>query len=490
VAERRVPEHMTNRLLAVIGSIAFGIRQFIATLLSFVGLRLLAPFAVPVLIVALGAGAGVSARDTAAILASRPVVQQTTLSAVAAYDGEGGGSIWFEFDVLLAETSLSTPADRGTFFYLARDPADRSTGLLVRSRLDDDSIRQRVLAGRIVEDPAAVSVASDELGPLPDGYDVDDARYIEELEAGGDAPSAFVPSQLGAEPDGAEVLLAGRILAPATTAACAVASGCDGDDAAWFYYLADVEEDAAIVLRSPHPPEAVPVRLQGLYLRDSYDLAPVLESDWYAGLDADVPTERAFSAGSRPPITVSASWVPTIIFGALGLILLASQLVGYPVFAARARPEPARRLASGTAVDVEITGRLARENGAISLDRSPGSVERLSIGELALRMWRYGLLPRDLSRREAEERFLREAGGETDRLIVHERDQSALIAIDRDPTAVQVEVGRLYRLASNAPAVRVRQGASSAYLTARSIEDRDVVGSEIRGEAEGRGAAS
>lgn len=481
---------MTHRLLALIGSIAFGIRQLIATLLSFVALRLLAPFVVPVLIVALAAAAAISARDTAAILASRPQVNETTLGEVAAYDGEGGGSIWFEFDALMAETSLSTPADRGTFFYLARDPAEPSTGLLVRSRRDDDSIRQRVLAARIVEDAAAVAAASELLGPLPGGIDMDDTRYLEELGAGGDAESAFVPSQVAAEPDGAEVLLAGRILAPATTAVCAVSSGCDADDAAWFYYLADPEDAAAIVLRSPHPPEAVPVRLQGLYLLDTYDLAPVLESDWYAGLDAEVPTERAFSAGSRPPITVSASWVPSIIFGALALILLASYLVGYPVFAARSRPEPGRRLAAGASIDVEITGRLAREHGALSLDRSPGSVERLSIADLALRMWRYGLLPRDLSRREAEERFLAEAAGETDRLIVHERDQSALIAIERDPALVQVEVGRLYRLASSAPAVRLRQGASRAYLTARSVEDRDRVGAEIRGEAEGRGPGS
>lgn len=473
---------MTHRLLAVIGSIAFGIRQVIGSLLSFVGLRGVARVAVPVLIAALTVAAVNSARDTATILASRPDVTETTLSQVAAYDGEGG-SIWFEFDALMGDTSLSTPADLGTFFYLARDPEDPSTGLVVRSTLNDDFIRQRVITARMTDDEALVATARELLGPPPGGFNVDGTRFVDELEAGGDAESAFIPSELTDEPDGTELLLAGRIVSPQRNAACAVESGCDGDDAAWFYYLADPEGAAANVLRSPHPPEAIPVRLEGLYLRDTYDLAPVLESDWFGELDAEVPTERAFAAGTRPPITVQASWIPSIIFAVLGLILLASQLAGYPVFAARARPEPARRFAAGESVDVEITGRLAREHGALSLDRSPGSVERISIGELALRMWRYGLLPRDLSRREAEERFVAEAAGDSDRLVVHERDQSALLTIERGATLVNVAVGRLYRLAGSAPAVHLRQGRSDAYLTARSVDDRDRVAAELLGEA-------
>lgn len=472
---------MTPRLLAVLGSIAFAIRQLIGSLLSFVGLRGLARLAVPVLIVALTAAAVISARDTATILASRPDVTETTLADVAAYDGEGG-SIWFEFDALMADTSLSTPADLGTFFYLARDPENASTGLLVRSNLNDNFIRQRVISARITDDEALVATAREQLGAPSAGFDVDGTRFVDELGMGGDAQSAFIPSDLADEPDGTELLLGGRIVSPARNAACATASGCDGDDAAWFYYLADPQGGAAIVLRSPHPPVAIPVRLQGLYLRDTYDLAPVLESDWYAALDAEVPTERAFAAGTRPPITVRASWIPTILFAALALILLASQLVGYPVFAARARPEPARRLAAGESVDVQITGRLAREHGTLTLDRSPGSVERISIAELALRMWRYGLLPRDLSRREAEERFLAEAAGETDRLVVHERDQSALVTIQRDASGVNVAVGRLYRVTGSAPAVRLRHGVSDAYLTARSVEDRDRIASEIEEE--------
>jgi hypothetical protein len=475
---------MSYRPRAILGSIAFGLRQFAATLLSFLGLRSLARFAVPALIVALIAAAVITARDTIAILDSRPEINDTTLAEVAAYDGEGGGSVWFQFDALLGPTNLSTPADRGTYFYLARDPAEPSTGLLVRSRLGDEAMRQRVLSVRIVEDEALVASTRDLLGSPDDGLDLDETRYVEELDSGGDAASAFVPSLLADEPDGSEILLTGRVVAPVVHSACAIAAGCDGDDAAWFYYLADPEDDAAIILRSPHPPEATPVRLQGLYRLDSYDLAPVIESEWFTGLDAEVPTERAFSAGSRPPIVVQESWVPTIVFGGLALLILASLVAGYPVFGDRARPVPGRGLAPGDRVDVEITGRLAREPGAISLERSPGSVERLSMSELALRMWRYDLLPRDLSRRDAEARFLAEATGEADRLVVHERDQSALIAIEHDPSLVEVDVGRLYRVSGSAPAVRLRQGASRAYLTTRSAEERDRIGSEIRGEAE------
>ncbi|HET8776032.1 MAG TPA: hypothetical protein VFN76_00085, partial [Candidatus Limnocylindria bacterium] len=100
---------MTYRLFAVVGSIAFGIRQIFASLLSFVGLRELARFGVPLVILGLAAATLISARDTAAILAERPEVQHTTLADVAALE-EPTGSIWFEFDAVMAESSLSTPA--------------------------------------------------------------------------------------------------------------------------------------------------------------------------------------------------------------------------------------------------------------------------------------------------------------------------------------------------------------------------------------------
>ena len=472
---------MTYRLLAVLGSIAFGIRQIFASLLSFVGLRELARFGVPLVIVALTAATVISARDTAAILAERPDVQRTTLADVAALE-DPTGSIWFEFDAVMAESSLATPA---AFFYLARDPDDPSTGLLVRSSLGDAFIRQRVFSAQLVPDPDLIAGAVEALGSLPGGFDLDEARFLDEVNFGGEPDDAFIPSQLAAEPDGSQPLVTGRVVTPATYAACAAESGCDGDDAAWFYYLADPEGGDAMILRSPHPPDAQPIRLQGLYTRDTFDLAPVLESDWYAGLDAAVPTDRAFAAGSRPPITVQASWVPTIIFGVLTVLLLGSQLAGYPVFGGRAAASPGRSLQPGEGVDLVITGRLERPSRPLVLDGSPGAIERLSIPDLALRMWRYGLLPRDLSRREAEERFMAEARGETDRLVLHERDQSALVSIAHTEADVRVDVGRLYRLASSAPALHLRQGKTDAYLSFASADLRDRVAAEIRGEAAG-----
>jgi len=479
---------MTHRLLALLGSIAFGISQLVGSLLSFAGLRELARYAVPVLVAALAAAAILSARDTAAILASRPEVQETTLADASSRD-EISGSIWFEFDAVMAATHLATPADLGTFFYLARDPDDPTTGLLVRSGLNDAFIRRRVLVAELVEDPAVVASAREQLRPLPGGFDVETTRYLREVQAGGDPESAFIPSELAAEDAGSELTVTGRVVTPITHSACVAETGCDGEDAEWLYYLADPEGAGAIVLRSTHPPDAIPVRLQGLYARDSFDLRPVLESDWYAELDAEVPTDRAFAAGSRPPIVQEASWVPTIVFAAIGVVLLASFVVGYPVFGGRVAPRPARSLAPGEAVDVEITGRLVRPvggQGALSLDRSPGAVERLSIADLALRMWRYGLLPRDLSRREAEQRFVAEAAGDRDRLIVHERDQSALVIVDHDPAAVRVDAGRLYRISGSAPAVHFRQGGTDAYLVVRGAEVRDRLAAEIRGELERR----
>ena len=480
---------MKHRSLALIGSIAYGVREFVATLLSFIGLRELARFVVPLLIAVLAVVSVISARDTAALLAERPEVQETTLSAVASRD-EPEGSVYFAFDALIGDTHLSTPADLGTFFYLARDPEEPETGLLVRSNENDAFFRQRVVTARLIDDEAVVADAIAALPELPSGFDVEPARYVEEVAAGGDASQAFVPSELGEEPDGSEVLLAGRVVTPATHSACAVEAGCDGDDAAWFYYLADPEGGSAIVLRSPHAPNRTPVRLEGLYLRDTFDLAPVLESGWYGSLDAEVPTDRAFSAGSQPPILEEASWVPTIIFGVLALVLLLSLVVGYPVFGRSDPPSPARILEPGRGIDIQITGRLAREKGPLSLDRSPGALERLSIPDLALRMWRYGMLPGNVSRREAEERYVAAAAGERDRLVIHERDQSVLVEIERDAGAVSVEVGRVYRVGRSAPAVRVQQGSTDAFLTAADTDRRDAVAGEILGEEGGRPATA
>ncbi len=88
-----------------------------------------------------------------------------------------------------------------------------------------------------------------------------------------------------------------------------------------------------------------------------------------------------------------------------------------------------------------------------------------------------------LSRREAEERFMAEARGDSDRLVLHERDQSALVSIAHAADDVRVDIGRLYRVAASAPAVHLRQGGTDAYLSFASAELRDRVAAEIRGEA-------
>jgi len=473
---------MSQRLKALFGSIAHGIRASAGSILSLVGLRRLDPFVVPALIVALLAAGAVSARDTAAILASRPEVTQATLREVADFSGERGESIWFQFEGLVDSTSFETDADFGTFFYLARDPESPDSGIIVRSGQNDAFFRQRVLGATIVEDADAVEAALDAFGSLPSGFEIDRARYLDEVESGGDPEAALVPSGLAEEPTGSTPVVTGRIVSPATYAACAVSTGCDGADAAWFYLLADAQAAEGIILRSPHPPTAIPVALQGLFLRASFDLGPVVESAWFASLDADIPQGRALTAGSRPPITVEASWVPTILYAVLALLLLISHLIGYPVFRAERQPTPQRTMVPGARIDADITGRIARDNAVLRLERSPGAIERLTIGALALLLWRYGLLPGDQSRREAEEAFVAQAAGEEDRLVIHERDQSALVIVDRDPGAVEVRSGRLHRVAGSVPAVKFRQGRSDAYLATRTVEDRDLLAAEIAAE--------
>ncbi len=464
---------MVVQLAALLGSVAYGIRRLTGSILSLVGLRVLERVVVPGLVAILAVAAVVSARDTAEILASRPRITEATLTEVARHD-DLDASVWYTFDALIDDSSLPTPADRGTTFFLARDPDDPGQGLLVRSPLDDESFRRRVLTATLVDDPALVTAALEAFGTLPGGVTVDEARYLHETAAGGDAEEAVEPSDIEADA-GASVLSIGRLVAPASFAV--------ERDGSHLYLFADPDGGRAMILRSPHPPDLVPVRLQGLYLRDTFDLGSVLESDWFAGLDADVPTDRALQADYRPPITVPASWIPTIVFAVLGVLLLASQLVGYPVFRPAAAVAAGRSIPVGDSVDVEITGRLARDRRLVELERSPGAVERLSIEELALRMWRYGLLAPDLSRREAERQFVETAKGRTDRLVVHERDQSTLLIVEGGTDGVRVRAGRLHRIGRSGPAVHVRQERSDAYLGTRTEADRDRVAAALAEEA-------
>ena len=472
---------MIHRLLALLGVIAHAIRRVLASILSLIGLGMLARFAVPALIAAFAALAVLSGLETARILDSRPEITQSTLTEVAEHEGQG--SIWFEFDALIDSSTLATPADLGTFFYVARDPDDPGQGLLLRSPLGDRFFRVRVVQGVLAEDPDLVADAIARFGALPPGLDVDQTRYLDETGSGVLSDDAVEPSDLGGMQGGIEGLVVGRVISPATLALCETEGGCDGDNAAWLYLFADTNGGSAIVLRSPHPPDAIPVRLQGLFMHDSYDLGPVLASPWYAEIDAEVPTDRAFAAGSQPPILVPASWVPTIIFAILAALLLASQLVGYPVFARGADPAPRRTFSPGDKIPVVITGRLANGRTRVELDRSPGAVERLPVAELAMLMWRYGMSG-ELSRREAEERFTREAGS-PDRLVINERDQSAIVLVERGPGGATAQAGELHRVARRSPAVRFRQGASEAFLTLRSAEDRDRIAAEIAAEAAG-----
>jgi hypothetical protein len=467
---------MIDQLKALVGSLAYSIRQLVGSVLSLVGLRPLARWAVPLLVGVLAVGAALSARDTAAILESRPEVTEATLSEVAAHPGTG--SVWYAFDSLIDETSFATPADLGTFFYLARDPAEPEQGLLVRSPLNDTFFRRRVVGATIVEDPALVASALERFGAVPTGFAIDRTRYLDETEAGGDPAEAFEPSMLAEEEAGTTLLVSARVVAPARFVAQ------DGD--AYLYLFAEVDGGTAIVLRSPHPPDALPVRLEGLFLRDTFDLAPVLESDWFRAIDADVPTDRALQADYRPPITVQASWVPTIVYGVLALVLLVSHLIGYPVFGGAPVAAGRPSLAPGEGIDVGITGHMRRDRSTIALDGSPGMLERLSIEELALRMWRYGLLPGDLSRRDAERRYVEESGGVADRLVLHERDQSALVIVERDAGAMSVAAGRMHRVGRAVPAVHFRQGPTNTYLATRTPAERDLVAAEIASEAAAR----
>jgi hypothetical protein len=235
------------------------------------------------------------------------------------------------------------------------------------------------------------------------------------------------------------------------------------------------------VLRSPHPPDAIPVPLDGLVLADTFGTDPVVTSDWLAAERQALryPRHRVLFHGAEPPLR-SPDWGGVLIGGAAAMLLLLSRLVGYPIFRPAAT-DRVRRLAAGERLQVEMYGRLETSRSRSALEGALGYVERMTLPDLEVTLWRYGQVEQGESRRDIRARVSAEAGTRDSRLVVHAPGRSVLATVGDGP--VTLEPGTVHRVMHSRPALRLRGRQLDLLLLFEQQRDRDRAVADVAHEA-------
>jgi hypothetical protein len=474
---------MLHRLAAAIGLVAHVIDRFGNWLIGLVGVRQRLPFAallaIPLIWLSatsaiagferLASQAEPQPADIAELVTRQDPEAYFTIQGLAFAESMSVESTIFDPDALIAGSSLA-------HFYLLRDPGDPTAGMVVRSPLDDDRFRRRTLAATVVDDPAYVAAILDELGAAADGWQVDPDRYLDETVAGS-LPEADPqpPSAAVADADAGEaVLVSGSVVSPGSASACGDPSGTCGDESPRVYLLADPEADGAVLVRSPHQPDAVPAELTGLLLAPNQTVAAEMEGDWLTDERATLRQRprRIFFDGQVPPF-FPPSFAGAIAGGTLAALLLASTLVGYPRFRAdrRARSPSEPDLDSLDGLQVGATGRVTTTHGDLRITDEVGRFRRMEAREYELTRWRYG---DQLGPTPKELIAAAEAAQEEPRLVLDIANASTLLRLwPSEGDIVAMEPGWIEWARRRQPAIRLRGKGLDLLLGFRDAGDRD-----------------
>lgn len=235
------------------------------------------------------------------------------------------------------------------------------------------------------------------------------------------------------------------------------------------YLFGDAATRDAVLLRSSASLDAVPTRVTGLLLAPTTDAEQVLASDWLADERASLrmPPRRVLFDGLEPPF-FAPSFVGPILSGGLAALLLASTVIGYPLFR-RERRAVASYAAAPTAtlddesidgVRVAISGRLPTPRGRLHLADEIGRIRRLAPLDYELTRWRYGDAPPGVSARELA--ASREAGGGEPHLVIDVTNQSVLVRLrPREGPPLTLVPGTVVYVRRRVPALRARDGAGT-----------------------------
>ena len=446
---------LAGRAAALVGWLAHATGRLLG------GIIWLAPRGVPwaLLIAALlGVGAWRSVEDARATTAGAPRPEAVGLADVVDLRAIG----WVATSSIvrgpfLDSSSYGAPVQR--WYYLLLDPLDDTVALIARSaeRLEDR--RTRTIVARVEADPTSVASALSELaaGTLT----VDPERYL--VEVPGRRPSALTgdavasPTGRGLEPG--EVVLRGSFGEAGRAA--------HGDG--WEYLVSD--RGRAVVVRSPYPPDALPVDVWGVATTDRVraEQAGAVPELQAALAGRRLPDRRLLAEGVTPPLP-EVSYLPAMILATLAATLVIGWLTGYPIF--RRTPLPAGiaswPMRPGDEVPADLYGTDRRGSQRTVVDGAPARLALLAPDELERRTWQYALGDARLAAAPVHDPA---AGPGV--LALSSGEGPILLELGPAPEDLRLASGSLVQAGGTRPALRIRAAGIDIVAAFASVAERD-----------------
>ena len=454
-----------SRLQALIGVVAHAVDRAVGALLWFV------PFRVPGALL-LAAMFGFLAWQQAAAanrtLATYPTPRPTTIAAILKGDVAG----WLRIDGLVSgpyfDSRSYTPADQGAvvrYYYVVRDPTG-PRALVVRSPRQASEVGSaRTLLVRIQKRPEAAQAAAAAFA-REEGTSVDPERYLLELpsdatpDAASPTPRAVDPSDLRAAPS--EIALLSGSFGPSREVSCIAGEAACRDATAYEYLV--TAGGHGVIVRSPYPPDALPVTLTGVLTPDAFRMEMALQNaDLAKALDgSETLDEQLFSDGVTPPLP-EVTFAPAVVLTAIAVFLLISKLVGYPIFRRRREPAAAgEALTPGEELRLEISGRVRGAHGTVTLDREPGTLGRLTGAQIARREWQFGGRP--LAETPETPEGVEALDPSSTQPVLSSGAGSLLVPLDPLAGVLRMSAGRLVTVGGSSPSLRLRAPGIDAVL--------------------------
>ncbi len=277
------------------------------------------------------------------------------------------------------ETGLAAGTDangRPTRWLALRDGVDDRRVMLVRTPVDDGTLRIRELVGRVRSDAPLVASAAGELAARGDpGYGDPanvaalDGRMIVEVRSGvdpNDAQRIDDPAAIAGLADETLIRISLRFTG-AGIATCTLDGNCDGRRLAsghgtWVLRAVGLHSTQSVVVTSPLPPSAVPVTVVGRQVRDPAAVDAMLATTtgrtllgWSHALDVAL-------LDHDPALPADRVWGGALLLVVLGILLVVGRRIRYPVF--RHEGAVTRRLGGAPTVAGFASGRLGVPDGA------------------------------------------------------------------------------------------------------------------------------
>ena len=447
---------LVSRAAAIIGWLAHAIGRLVGGIIWFAPRG--APW-VPAIALLLALGVWRSVEGARAVTATQPRPEPVSLADVVDVRATGWvGTSSIVRGPFLDSRSYGAPVQR--WYYLLVDPRDDAVAMVARSVQRLELRRIRTIVARVEVNPASVAKA---LSGLEGGaLTVDPERYLVELA---DRRPSVLSGDAVASPTGhglneREVVLRGSFDAAHPAA--------DGEG--WEYLVR--EGGRAVIVRSPYPPDALPVDVWGVAATDrvrAEQAAAVPELQ--AVLDGRrLPDRRLLAEGVTPPLP-EVSYLPAMILAALATVLVLGWLVGYPIFRRQALADRISTwpILPGDEVMADLFGIDRREAERVVVDGAPARLALLAPDELERRAWQFslhdtvGTAPVTAA----------EAAAGTGVLALTSGEGPILVRLDPRPSDLRMAAGSVVHAGRSRPALRLRATGLDLVAAFVSITERD-----------------